>query len=276
MWCNSKLISRILVLLSCSISVVYSAHAVTQIDFTTIGSKPIAGFIFNKVIKDANDVYDTATCIPKTPGMPMGTAVFSLWYSEGGEVNTAYRKPINCVIGTGIYDGIMSYINLLGGFNKFIPANGSYNSSSHSKTVCININGDAIGQCSSWTPTLTECSLKSGSDLDFSYGTLTLQNKSLGNSTLSKDITMSCNGKTNALIYAGVSKSSLNGKIPLSSGNSLVANIEVNGTQTTSKGVSVSMQNGTNTLHITSNLTTDGSIKGGSYSGSGVLIISPQ
>lgn len=262
--------------MSCSISVVYSAHAVTQIDFTTIGSRPISGFIFSKVIKDANDVYDTYTCLPHVPGSPMGTAEISMQYSNGGEVSSSYVRSVNCVVGSGIYDAIMSYINSLGGFNIFIPANKIDNRSYHSDTVCVKINGEAIGQCSSWTPTLTECSLKSGSDLDFSYGTLTLQNKSLGKATLSKDITMSCNGKTNALIYAGVSKSSLNGKIPLSSGNSLVANIEVNGTQTTSKGVSVSMQNGTNTLHITSNLTTDGSIKGGSYSGSGVLIISPQ
>lgn len=276
MWCNSKLIYRILVLLSCSISVVYSAHAVTQIDFTTVGSKPVSGFIFHKVIKDANDVYDTNTCLPNTPGSPMGTAEISMQFSNGGEVSTTYRRTVNCVMGSGLYDVIMDYINSLGGFNRFLPANKITNGSYHSNIVCVFISGNAIGPCSSWTPTMTECSLKSGSDLDFSYGTLTLQNKSLGNSTLSKDITMSCNGKTNALIYAGVSKSSLNGKIPLSSGNSLVANIEVNGTQTTSKGVSVSMQNGTNTLHITSNLTTDGSIKGGSYSGSGVLIISPQ
>ncbi|ENY5536617.1 hypothetical protein ACFZFR_003728 [Salmonella enterica] len=127
--------------------------------------------------------------------------------------------------------------------------------------------------CSDLTPSNVSCTI-TGGDITFNHGTV--QSKNVDGKSISKNINVDCTGDTDATITIGPSFNVYNGTIPLNADNSLRAVMSVNGVQN-STGKTFHLNTGQNTLSIGSTLrTSNTSLAGGKYSGTGVLVITPQ
>lgn len=143
--------------------------------------------------------------------------------------------------------------------------------------VClVYISNGSITQpltCADQAHSNISCSIVNG-DITLNHGTV--QNKNVNGNSVSKNIQLDCTGDTDVTITAGPSFNVYDGTIPLNGDNSLRAVISINGVQN-STGKTFELKNGQNTISLGSTLRTSKTdLAGGTYSGTGVLVVSPQ
>ena len=123
-------------------------------------------------------------------------------------------------------------------------------------------------------PSFVTCSLGSTS-LTFAHGNLT--STEVNGNSVSLNLAVTCSDATSVSVVAGPNATSPTGSISLSSDGALVSNISANGVKLTQQGATINMPKGMSTISVSSTLQAgDKFNKAGSYSGNGVLVISPQ
>lgn len=123
-------------------------------------------------------------------------------------------------------------------------------------------------------PSFVTCSLGSTS-LTFAHGNLT--STEVNGNSVSLNLAVTCSDATSVSVVAGPNATSPTGSISLSSDGALVSNISANGVKLTQQGTTIHMPKGMSTISVSSTLQAGGKFnKAGSYSGNGVLVISPQ
>lgn len=133
------------------------------------------------------------------------------------------------------------------------------------------VNGQGEGKP---VDTFVTCSLGSSS-LTFAHGDLT--SAEVNGNSVSLNLSVTCSEATTVNITAGPSATSSTGSIPLSSDGALVSNISANGVKLSPQGTNINMPGGLSSISVSSTLQAgDKFNKAGSYSGNGVLVISPQ
>ena len=167
-----------------------------------------------------------------------------------------------------------------GGNNEIIIPEGTFPAGAILQSLCIGSNSNQAFGCSqalnasdSGGDTSPSCSVTT--NLNFSHDVNASQ---LSGDKKTLSLPVKCTGgKVDVKITAGESSGNQSGDITIGNNSGITSQISVNGSALSSSGISVTLAEGSNNLNVSSTLMGDGgSIKGGSYTGEGILIINSQ